>query len=123
LTETPGAVWYVRPPGGGQFGPAPGELLRSWMAEGRISADSLVWREGWPDWREAGELFPHLQPAEVVPGLDAILQRDAEHVPIPDLIHHSTPHRDAPIMWILIAAFLGLIAVGVLILVYWMQNS
>jgi hypothetical protein len=34
--------------------------MRSWIQEGRVSADSLVWREGWPDWREAQSVFPQL---------------------------------------------------------------
>ena len=33
---------------GGQFGPAPGHVLREWIAEGRVTPDSYVWREGWP---------------------------------------------------------------------------
>lgn len=58
--ETPDAVWYVRPPGGGQFGPASGADFRGWITEGRVSSDSLVWRDGWPDWRAAGEVFDGL---------------------------------------------------------------
>jgi hypothetical protein len=57
IAEAPDARWYVRPPSGGQYGPARGEILRRWIAEGRVSNDSLVWREGWADWREAGHLF------------------------------------------------------------------
>ncbi|MGA2033955.1 MAG: DUF4339 domain-containing protein [Thermoguttaceae bacterium] len=61
LNEAPQMIWYVRPPSGGQFGPAPGDLMRTWLAEGRVSADSLVWREGWRDWQEAGTIFPQLR--------------------------------------------------------------
>jgi hypothetical protein len=53
-------VWYVRPPTGGQYGPAQDELFRGWMEEGRVSADSLVWREGWSDWQTASDVFPEL---------------------------------------------------------------
>jgi hypothetical protein len=67
IAEAPHCVWYVRPPAGGQYGPAAGDILRKWMAEGRVSADSLVWREGWPDWRKAAKVFPSLAPA-VAPG-------------------------------------------------------
>jgi hypothetical protein len=65
LLESPHAVWYVRPPPptGGQYGPARAEVMRRWMGEGRVSSDSLVWREGWPEWRTAGEVFPSLQAA------------------------------------------------------------
>jgi hypothetical protein len=34
--------------------------MRKWLAEGRVTADSLVWREGWADWLAATEVFPSL---------------------------------------------------------------
>lgn len=66
ISEAPAAVWYVRPPNGMQYGPARGDVMRQWLTEGRVSGDSLVWREGWPDWRPAGQLFPELQPPSEV---------------------------------------------------------
>ena len=56
----PDATWYVRPPSGGQYGPAPTDLLRQWIEEGRVAASSLLWRDGWPQWRTASESFPEL---------------------------------------------------------------
>ena len=67
LTEMPKAVWYVRPPSGGQFGPAQSGMLRNWLNEGRVSSETLVWREGWADWQEAGSVFPELKPASALP--------------------------------------------------------
>lgn len=74
IDESPQAIWYVRPPSGGQYGPARGEIMRKWLGEGRVSPDSLVWREGWSDWRTAAEAFPSLgalvtppMPAPVAP--------------------------------------------------------
>jgi hypothetical protein len=67
IAEAPTAIWYVRPPTGGQYGPARGEIMRKWIAEGRVSGDSLVWREGWTDWQNAAKLFPVLQSAAAVP--------------------------------------------------------
>ena len=32
--------------------------MRQWIGEGRVSADSMVWREGWADWKKAGGLLP-----------------------------------------------------------------
>jgi hypothetical protein len=58
IDEAPTAVWYVRPPSGGQFGPAGGETMRSWLNEGRVTGDTLVWRAGWPEWRLAAAAFP-----------------------------------------------------------------
>jgi len=50
------AVWYVRSPAGDQYGPAPGEVFRKWLDEGRVTADCLVWREDWEEWRSASDL-------------------------------------------------------------------
>ncbi|MBI1899934.1 MAG: DUF4339 domain-containing protein [Planctomycetia bacterium] len=58
LVDAPSAVWYVRPPSGGQFGPAKSDVMRRWVDEGRVTPDSLVWREGWPDWKQAQTVFP-----------------------------------------------------------------
>gem|GEM_PF-1942329 len=63
IDEAPGAVWYVRPPSGGQFGPAAGDTMRSWVDGGRVTANSLVWRAGWPEWRSAAATFPKLAQA------------------------------------------------------------
>jgi hypothetical protein len=70
IAEAPDMIWYVRPPSGGQFGPASGDLMRTWLAEGRVSADSLVWREGWRDWQEAGSVFAKLRGNQIVDFLE-----------------------------------------------------
>lgn len=58
LSDEPDGRWYVRPPGGGQYGPADAELLKQWISEGRVASDALLWREGWPQWRQAIEVLP-----------------------------------------------------------------
>jgi hypothetical protein len=60
IMAAPHAIWYVRPASGGQYGPASGEVLRTWIDEGRVTGDSLLWREGWTDWRLAGSVVPGL---------------------------------------------------------------
>jgi len=67
LTEAGDVVWYVRPPSGGQFGPAGPDIMQEWINEGRVSADSLVWREGWGDWQEASAVFPRFSASEASP--------------------------------------------------------
>lgn len=57
IAEAPGATWFVRPPSGGQFGPAPSEVFVEWLNENRVTRDSLVWREGWPQWLVAGDVL------------------------------------------------------------------
>ena len=56
----PSKVWYVRPRTGGEFGPADGPLMKRWIGEGRVAGDSLVWCEGWEDWKNAALVFPEL---------------------------------------------------------------
>ncbi len=72
LAEAGNVVWYVRPPSGGQFGPATSDVMRTWITEGRVSADSLVWREGWSDWQEAGGVFPQLGSRKDEFGIDVL---------------------------------------------------
>lgn len=58
IAEAPDAAWFVRPPSGGEYGPAIGTLLATWLDEQRVGAAALVWREGWPQWQCASEVFP-----------------------------------------------------------------
>jgi hypothetical protein len=63
ISQNPNAIWYVRPTSGGQYGPARGDVFRQWIGEGRVTPESLVWREDWPDWRTASKVFPNLAAA------------------------------------------------------------
>lgn len=72
IQENPTAIWYVRPPTGGQYGPARGDVMRKWLTEGRVSSDSLVWREGWSDWQNAGKTFPELEAGGAPPTAQAV---------------------------------------------------
>lgn len=104
LEEAPEAIWYVRPPMGGQYGPARGDVMRQWLLEGRVPDDALVWREGWPDWVAAGSVFPGLAELfaspQVAVGPVAVGQappRAAEAaVPGATVSQASSPARIAP---------------------------
>ncbi|MEQ1829465.1 MAG: DUF4339 domain-containing protein [Pirellula sp.] len=60
LANAINAAWFVRPPSGGQFGPASPQLLMDWILEKRVTQDSFLWREGMPQWQLALELVPEL---------------------------------------------------------------
>lgn len=65
------AVWYVRHADGGQYGPAEASIMRLWLEEGRVAGDSMVWHQGWADWRRAGDVFaelPQVSVSEALPG-------------------------------------------------------
>ena len=49
--------WYVRPPSGGQYGPASSTTMWQWLIEHRVGSDALVWAEGWPEWVIAETAF------------------------------------------------------------------
>jgi hypothetical protein len=82
IAENPEMQWYVVPPGAATpYGPATGSLFRSWIEEGRVTADSLVWRQDWKDWQPANSVLPQFRtpmipaaaaPAGVVPAVAAI---------------------------------------------------
>jgi len=99
-------VWYVRPPSGGQFGPATGDIMRQWLHEGRITPDTLVWREGWRDWREARHLFSSFGGAEL-PQADSIS-------PAAERILAQRPPRSSKLLSPWILAILATIAVAVI---------
>lgn len=82
IAEAPDVVWYVRPPSGGEYGPASGEIMQRWLDEGRVSSDSAVWREGWSDWREAGGVFPKFATSSVPASATAEPAMDPQPVPI-----------------------------------------
>ncbi len=63
--DDPDVLWYVRPPAGGQYGPASSEVMRSWIDEHRITPSTLLWRQGWSQWRSAHETLPGLLPLPV----------------------------------------------------------
>jgi hypothetical protein len=118
IDELPNAVWYVRPPAGGQYGPAKGEVFRKWMGEGRVTAESLVWREDWADWRSAGKVFSSLG-ASAAPAVE------------PTPVVSESPRRsvrpqrkDSKINGVGIVVTLGLVCVGLFVaLLYVLMSS
>lgn len=63
LLEKPDAVWFVRTTSGGQYGPATSDVMRSWIVEGRVGYQMLVWRSDWADWLPAERVFKFMSEA------------------------------------------------------------
>lgn len=123
IAEAPGATWYVRPPGGGQYGPARGDVMRKWIAEGRVSSDSLVWREGWADWRNASQLFPNLASAGTAAG--PVIAAPIATSSTPSAAARYRPRKSGngmAIVFLVGLAFVCVVLVGVLVYVLTMAK-
>jgi hypothetical protein len=75
------AVWYIQPPTASQFGPTTSDVIQDWLAQGRLTADCLLWREGWNEWRQADDVFPQLAAKLSIPALEALFGKKA-HEPV-----------------------------------------
>ena len=51
--------WYCAI-GGTQYGPVDEQVIRGWIAEGRLTGNDYVWCEGLAQWSTAGEQFPDM---------------------------------------------------------------
>jgi DNA-directed RNA polymerase subunit M/transcription elongation factor TFIIS len=89
-------VWYVRPPSGGQYGPAREDLMQRWIAEGRVTHDSLVWRDGWPEWRLASDALPDVQAPAALPVIPAVPAPPTFPAAAPKVIAAPAFPGDAP---------------------------
>ena len=127
LDDGADVIWYVRPPSGGQYGPATSGVMKTWLGEGRITPNSQVWREGWRDWKEAAVVFPEadfpqLRVADAVPGLDRILETAGPGAgaigasPLVGTGRRASRHR------VLVPAIFAVLGVGVLAGVYFLAR-
>jgi hypothetical protein len=64
IVQAPHASWHLCSPTGNRYGPVVGEVLRQWIAERRVTPDTLVWREGWTDWQRADAVLAEFAPAQ-----------------------------------------------------------
>ena len=116
--EHPTAQWFVRPVSGGQFGPADGEVMQGWLKEERIGPDSLVWREGWEDWRVAEEVLEISVEVSANPPKTPVVDTPVT-AKTPDsgsrMIHHQRARKRAKTMGV--ALIIGLAIVSIVLAV------
>lgn len=100
--------------------------MRKWIAEGRVSGDSLVWREGWDDWLTAGDVFPSLGSASLPP---VPAPARAPYAPVSPAPAQPNPsfrpprRRNTSTMAITIVVVLGLMSVALLVTLIVVMNS
>ncbi len=121
LDEAGDVVWYVRPASGGQFGPANADVMRSWLAEGRVTAPtrSSGAKAGATGGKPAACFRSCPRPGNF-PDLEDILPSPitipgpGRHVPV----HHVSPprHRRAIVIGSLAVAAVATLAVLLAIL-------
>ena len=59
--------WHIHTEQGQQLGPITATELNGHIQGRTISADCLLWQEGWEDWQRAGDLYPTLNAPAAAP--------------------------------------------------------
>jgi hypothetical protein len=57
LDQLPEPLFMVRPPSGGEYGPAAKSTIEEWIGQRRVTGDSMVCQLGTSEWRKAKEVF------------------------------------------------------------------
>jgi hypothetical protein len=83
--------------------------MRTWLSEGRVTGDSLVWREGWTDWQAAGKVFPSLNPGSPQEPAAPTPLAGLTTVALPKSSPHSAGKKGASGMSVAILVGLGLL--------------
>jgi hypothetical protein len=102
-----------------RYGPVESEVLRQWVAEGRIKASDLVWTEGMASWQPAG-LVPELgaQAAPFSPGAPTPPPFPAQTYPFST--RFAKPHRAN---LVLVFGILGLVVCVIFGIVAWVMGN
>ena len=90
--------WYYANPNAQRQGPLPAETLRELFQSGRINLDTLVWRDGMPQWRPLSEFAGELGLLELTsaPCRRPCRQPPRHHPHIRHMLHARPPHRPNP---------------------------
>ncbi len=92
--------------GGQRYGPVGEDVLRQWVAEGRLTAVDMVWCEGMAAWVPARSVLPELFGGQPL---------------VPEIVAPSyKPHRGT---LVLVMGILGIACCGVFGIVAWVLGS
>lgn len=118
LADSQSQIWYVCPSTGGKYGPASGEMVRKWIQESRVTADCLMWREGWVDWKKADTVIPDLKPLNKTATEQSLLSIHHENqLPETTRRQHANYNRRRKLKSIYVFAWTSLLLVVILILI------
>ena len=123
--EAPNASWFVRPTSGGQFGPADANAMKSWLSEGRVGRDSLVWREGWEEWESAEKIFElefqgFSEPKNSMP---SVVNSKPEATSGSNIAYHQMARKKAKTMGIILIVALLLLSVVLVVVLVLVANG
>ncbi len=123
--EAPNASWFVRPTSGGQFGPADANAMKSWLSEGRVGRDSLVWREGWEEWESAEKIFElefqgFSEPKNSTP---SVVNSKPESTSGSNIAYHQMARKKAKTMGIILIVALLLLSVVLVVVLVLVANG
>lgn len=119
--ESPGDRWFVRIASGEQFGPASRTVLSTWIREGRVTEDCLVWCESWDQWKPAAEVLPATREAPAaaasVPPSESPIRESPQAPSVPQIetepgmlpSRRTTQRHSQKLVFILVAACLLLL--------------
>ena len=123
LSDFQKPIWYVCPPTGGKYGPASGEMVRKWIQESRVTADCLMWREGWIDWKKADTVIPDLKPLNKTETEQSLLPiHQKSQLPETTRRQHANYSRRRKLKSIYVFAWTALLLVVILILIPILYN-
>lgn len=60
ILDAPNLIWYYRNKEQGEKGPLKSKAMVAELKQGKISQQTLVWREDWEAWLPAAKVFPQL---------------------------------------------------------------
>lgn len=127
FAENPNGRWFVRPVSGGQFGPAESDVMKTWLKEGRVGRDSLVWCEGWEEWQNADEVFAEELGADSVSREKNLIEdpKTNESAPQPAnrVMYHQAARKKAKTMGVVLVVGLLLVSIALAVVLVIVVNN